>query len=163
MGFLVDAGAALPSKAFDVWRRLYARFDIEPGVVVGSAPEVGTSIIPVTQVDELLRVASIQTSELTDLSGGGSLLIRMLTVPEGERWRLGHMFRTSTVAGTRMVAIDPSGAHVNLQSTGTNERTYEPGFEMVLDEGWSLGMQETGNAGDTAEGITALVTVEDAF
>lgn len=163
MGFLVEMGAAIPSKAFDVWRKLYARFQLEPGPAIGSTPEVGTSIIPVTQVDELLRFAALRKSALFDLSGGGSLILPMLTVPSGERWRLGHMFRTSTVGGTRMAIIDPDGTHINLQQSGTAERVYEPGFELVLDEGWSLGMGETGNGSDTAEQITAYVTIENAF
>jgi len=163
MGFLFEMGAAIPSKAFDVWRRLYARFELEPGPVVGSAPEVGTSIIPVTQVDDLLRTPRLIKSALTDLSGAGSLTIAMVTVPAGERWRVITIFRTSTIAGSRVKVIDTEGVNANLSISGTGERMVEPGATMTLDEGWALGMQETGDAGDTSEQLHVWADVEKAF
>jgi len=163
MGFLFDIGAGIPSKAFDIWRRLYTRFDLEPGPAVGGAPEVGTSIIPVTQVDDLLRLPKLKVSASTDLSGAGALTIPMLIVPGGERWKLVSLFRTSTIAASRIKVIDEGGVTVNLSKGGTAEELYIPGEGMVLDEGWALGMVETGDAGDTAELLQAHVEVEDAF
>jgi len=163
VGALVDIGMALPSKAFDIWRRLYNRFDIEVGVVEGSAPEVGTSIIPVTQVDELLKQSRGLVSPTVDLSGGGSLPITMFQVPVGERWKVYRIFRTSTVAGSRVRFIDPLNGNVVVSLAGTAEEIITMGEGYILEENWIIAMQETGNGGDTSESLNILISAEEAF
>lgn len=164
MGFLADQGAAIQSKSFDVWRRLYTRFQLEPGPsVIGGVPEVGTSIIPVTQVDDLLRTAKVQVSGITDLSGGGAFAKRMLTVPTGKRWRVTTVHRTATTGGTRVLIINKPGVSVNVSAVGTSEEMVVIGEALILDEGWSIGMRETGDGADTAELVQATFTEEDAF
>lgn len=163
MGVLFENGMALPSKAFDIWRRLYGRFEIEPGPAIGSAPEVATSIIPVTLVDELLKQAKAMVSPSMDLSGGGSATITAFRVPIGERWTVYRLFRSSTVAGSRLRLIDPLNDNIILTLAGTAEEVVEIGSPFVLEESWVIGMQETGNGGDTSESVHALVTVEAAF
>jgi len=87
----------------------------------------------------------------------------MLTVPAGERWHLKHLFRTATVGAARVRLVDPDGVEVNLTPPLTPETTYIPGSGMVLDEGWTLAMSETGNGADTAEFIHVHVEVEQSF
>jgi len=164
MGILADQGMAIQSKAFQIWTRLYTRFSLEPGPsVIGGQPEVGTSIIPVTQVDELLRQAQVAVSAATDISGGGSLAIEMLTVPVGKRWRVTSIHRTSTIAASRVLMMDRDNNAVNITAAGTVEEMIYPGEALVMDEDWALGMRETGNAGDTAELLQITRTEEDAF
>jgi len=160
---LVETGMALPSKAFDIWRRLTNRFQLETGVVIGSAPEVSTSIIPVTQVDDLLRDPRALDSGAFDLSGGGSLTVTMFTVPTGERWNVHRIFRTSTVAGSRVRVIDPLNDNIALTLAGTAEEIVDFGSPFYMNEGWILGMQETGNGGDVNESLNILITSEEAF
>jgi len=164
MGILADQGIAIQSKAFAIWTRLYTRFSLEPGPsVIGGQPEVATSIIPVTQVDELLKVAKADKSELIDLSGGGGAAIAMLTVPTGKRWQVGTIFRSSTTGSSRVVVIDPELVPTNITNSGTSEEMVQLGTRLVLDEGWAIGMRETGNGADVAELIHVTFTEEDAF
>jgi len=163
MGFLTEAGAALPSKAFDIWRRLYSRFDIEVGVAVGSAPEVGTSIIPVTVVDELLRQPRALVSPSVDLSGSGSLTITMFTVPDGERWHVFQIIRTATVGGSRVRVIDPLNGNTAVSLAGTAEEAIRFGSPFTMEEKWIVGMQETNDGADTAEVLNMLIEAENAF
>lgn len=163
MGFLTDMGGALPSKAFDIWRRLYNRFDIEVGVAVGSAPEVATSIIPVTQVDELLKQARAVISEAMDLTGSGSLTVAGFTVPAGERWKLYRIFRSATTGSARVRIVDPLNDDIILTLSGTSEEIINFGEPFTLEEGWIIGMQETNNGADGAESMHALITSEEAF
>jgi len=164
MGILADQGVAIQSKAFAIWARLYTRFSLEPGPsTIGGQPEVATSIIPVTQVDELLRDSQVQLSAATDISGGGSLAVRMLTVPEGKRWRVNTTHRTTTSTASRVLMIDADGNAVNISAAGTAEQMIIPAEAFVMDEGWSLGMRETGDAADSAELLQSTLTEEDAF
>lgn len=163
MGELVKLGMALPSKAFDIWRRLYNRFDIEVGVVEGSAPEVGTSIIPVTQIDELLKQARAIVSDVMDLTGAGSLTVPGFTVPVGERWKLFRLWRSSTVGSSRIRIVDPLNSDIILTLSGTAEEIVNLGSDFTLEEGWVIGLQETNDAGDSAETLHALITSEEAF
>lgn len=164
MGILADQGIAIQSKAFAIWTRLYTRFSLEPGPsVIGGQPEVATSIIPVTQVDELLRDSQVQISASTDISGAGGLAIRMLTVPTGKRWRVNSVHRTATTGSSRVLMIDSDGSAVNISAAGTSEEMVPQGESFVMDEAWSLGMRETNNGADTAELLQATLTEEDSF
>jgi len=164
MGVLVDTGMAIQSKSFDIWRRLYTRFQLEPGPsVIGGLPEVSTSVIPVTQVDDLLREGRALIGNTVDLSGGGSLTIACHTVPSGQRWNLFRAWRTTTAAGTRIRIADPRNDDIILTIAGTAEEVVNFGAPFVLEEGWIIGLQETGNGSDIAEQVHILITAEDAF
>jgi len=164
MGVLVQTGMAIESKAFDIWRRLYTRFSLEPGPLVeGGLPEVSTSIIPTTNVDELLQQGRALISDDMDLSGGTTLTIPGFTVPTGERWKLYRLWRSGTIVASRVRIVDPRNSDIILTSPSIPEEVINFGAPFTLEEGWIIGMQETGNAGDSAETMHVLITSEEAF
>lgn len=72
---------SIPSRALDVWRRLYTRYTLEPGPATVS-PDVSKTIVPVTQADLLLarhRAVAVTTSP----GGTGDHVVH--TVPVGIR------------------------------------------------------------------------------
>ena len=76
-----DLVNSIPSRALEVWRRLYTRYSLEPGpATVG--PDVLKTIVPVTQADLLLaRHRGIET--VTAIAATGVVVVH--TVPVGIR------------------------------------------------------------------------------
>lgn len=80
--------AGIPSKAFQVWQRMYIRYLLEPLPAAESeGVTVGKMIVPVTQADELLAAHGIVTGTAT-YTAGQSVVLNPLTVPTGRRWTL---------------------------------------------------------------------------
>jgi len=76
-----DLVTSIPSRALEVWRRLYTRYTLEPGPA-SIAPDVLKTIVPVTQADLLLaRHKGIITLTTVD----GTLDHLAHTVPQGLR------------------------------------------------------------------------------
>lgn len=78
----------IPSKAFQVWQRLYLRFLLEP-LPATETPgvTVGKMIVPVTQADELLASYGIKSSVFT-YTAGQAVQINVHTCPDDKRWTL---------------------------------------------------------------------------
>ena len=77
-----DFRTSIPSRALEVWRRLYTRYNLEPGpATVG--PDVLKTIIPVTQADQLLarHLGVVEDTSLTAVAAG----VVVHTVPVGLR------------------------------------------------------------------------------
>lgn len=85
----------IPSKAFDLWRRLYTRFVLEPPPLEASTAALEGTVQPVTAVDVLLQVHKAVT-ETTPYVATGAL--EVLTVPTGKRWLL-HSVRVARSGG----------------------------------------------------------------
>lgn len=85
-----------PARRFDLWRRLYTRFLIEPFPAGDAVPAVSTLIVPVTQADELLSEPR-GFEETTEASAALAANLSIATVPAGNRWRLQtiNVLRTS--------------------------------------------------------------------
>ena len=146
----------LPAKRFDVWRRLYERFLLEPDPAKQSRAEVGTLIVPVTQVDVLL-LASAGDRTAYDLTAASGTF-RGLTVPAGERWYLGKMERDATSGNTRMLLV-VSGFSIHLNTLTTTEQFYDA-EAVILDVGDQVGIITTGNAGDGSRVFALQYRVE---
>jgi len=79
----------LPSRRFNLWQRMYARFSLEPAPAqMTEPPGVATVIVPVTDADELLADPGIQFEFSITVGAGVSANTIMLTVPAGKRWKL---------------------------------------------------------------------------
>ena len=71
----------IPSRALEVWRRLYSRYNLEP-FPASVGPDVSKTIIPVTNADDLLWAPEVRN----DLVEVGATTVVVATVPAGERW-----------------------------------------------------------------------------
>ena len=155
---------SIPSRALEVWRRLYTRFNLEPGPA-GVGPDVSKTIIPTTDVGELLKVPDVLETTSGGLSPGESFPV---TVPEGERWHLrAYEFgRTSQDRNIDGVLLrDPAGQVINIDTfTGASFRIGGLNANVpVLDQGWSIGLSVSGGSADSTFLVTLLIDVERAF
>ena len=76
-----DLVSSIPSRALEVWRRLYTRYTLEPGpATVG--PDVLKTIVPVTQADQLL---ARHRGVVVDTTVTGTIDHLVATVPLGIR------------------------------------------------------------------------------
>lgn len=154
---------SIPSKRFDVWRRLYARFLLEPGPASGSRAEVLTAIQPITDVDAIIAKAVVQraTFDLTGASG----TFKGFTVPAGERWRPGLIHGEATTGNTHIRARlhEEDGTPdttLTITANDTNEKNIDV-RGLILDEGDSIGWVNTQNAGDGARVIEVEMQIEE--
>lgn len=151
----------LESRQYAIWRRLGRRFLLEDQPPGGPGAAVGTAIIPVTSADDLLRVPEIQQATV-DIQAAAGAFVTFFTVPAGERWHLRTLWREGTTAESNVAVRAPGSADIALLGVaGTGEVTVlNPG---IIEEAWNLGMLSTGNAGDAARTLRALIDRDIAF
>jgi len=149
-----------PARRFDLWRRLYNRFLIEPFPAESAGPAVSTTVQPVTDADALLRVPTIQNAT-GDLEVAGGAHVAYFTVPAGKRWNLIWALRGATT-GSSQVTIAIAPAEMTLFGVGTVVAAQSI-VGVRLDEGDSVGMAATNNAADGAITLQVLYEEEDAF
>ena len=149
-----------PSKRFDVWRRLYARFKIEPFPATGEGPGVSTTITPITDADVLLRVAVFGGGTINlSASAGNKILVQ--SVPEGKVWIVKGVFRPTTVANSSLI-LRSGGAGLTISALDTAE-LFVPIPNIRLAESGGIGMLTTGNAGDNVVEMLTAYEEEDVF
>jgi len=152
-----------PSKRFDLWRRLYDRFLIEPfpASEEGEGPAIGTTILPVTDADALLRDPDLQTSTQAQTTSA----IVYYTVPAGERWYLVgyHAFRVGGDRDVNAVAVSNGVMAMNIDAfTAVSERVHHFPEKLRLETGWTIRLD--GNGGTTDGNWTMEIWVEvEAF
>ena len=138
-----DLVNSIPSRALEVWRRLYTRYTLEPGPAT-VAPDVLKTIIPVTQADQLLaRHRGIV--EDTVIDAVASFVVH--TVPQGIRrtlltmrvhrltgtWNL-DLVEVVDVSESANVSITPQAATDNLFVTAwTAPLVLEQGDQVSVD------------------------------
>lgn len=76
---------AIPSRSLRLWRRLYKRFQLEPGPAT-SIPDVLKTVIAVTDADKLLGDTGRKSGVSEGIGAGETVEIQVLTVPTGKRW-----------------------------------------------------------------------------
>lgn len=161
---MVEEQLSIPSKRFDIWRRLYSRFTLEPAPASGSRAAVGVVVIPVTQVDRLLGVrTAVLVTE--DLSPGAGAARGIYSCPAGIRATVLFISGELTSANTQLLArlvIDGTTTDIPLTNPTTSFRVYT-GNPLTLDEGDSIIWLTTGNAGDSARVAGAIVVEEQSF
>jgi len=156
-----------PAKRFDLWRRLYSRFLIEPfPAQEGDSPGVATTIFPVTQADDLLLAHGQKEVDTASFNSDGAK--NGLVVPEGKRWKVQGM-QAVRKSGDRdidqFVLSDASeGLTLTLVIfTATNNSSLILGTEITLEEFDRIDIQATGGAAATVFTVKAWVSEEDAF
>lgn len=153
-----------PSKLFDLWRRLYTRFAIEPlPAQDGPSPGVATTVFPVTDADELLKIQVANTVQL-DLDITAGALVTAFTVPAGKRWRVRYARRSSSTVNTRARGIfTPSQITIFLSVLGTSDEVLSHLEGFIMEQGDIIGLESTDDVGDGSINFTLVVDESDAF
>lgn len=152
--------STIPSKRFSIWRRLTERFQLEATPAMpGEPPSVVPHLQPITNIDTLLTAIAVGASAYDISAGSGSTTIA--TVPNGKRWRLKYLSRTSSAAATT-VNLDISGATLPIILAATSGSLLFP-IDFLMEEGDRILATNTGNGGDTAVTFRYLAEEEDAF
>jgi len=156
-----------PSRIFELWQRLYTRFLIEPlPAQETESPGVLTSIQPITDADQLLRIPGIKAVTLTAPAVG---LRTLFTVPAGERWHLFsvHAQRTSEdrdVSQLRLVDTSEGlDMRIAIQAAASEIMYEKAGSPYILDQEDAIQINITGGTTDGNWAGRAWVEVEAAF
>ena len=159
----------IPSKRFSLWTRLYNRFILEPGPAAESRTAVGTTIVPVTFADLLLRESRGQTGDTPSITAAASGFFVGLTVPSGLRWHVlvVDFFRASgdnDVDQIRFGDVSRSVDVVISRFAGAANQSTVLGSPLPLDEGDTISVRADGTgAGATVFTVRAWVEEESAF
>jgi len=154
--------SSIPSRALDVWRRLYTRFSLEPGPA-SIAPDVLKTIVPVTNVDVLLQVVTPFNVTL-NLDVAGNIQVAGYTVPVGRRATILYARRGSSTGSTSMQVV-VAGVTLILSPGGTTEAFLGTTISqpIVIDEGDTFGMSATDDVNDGGISFRGLVLEEESF
>lgn len=148
---------SIPSRALEIWRRLYTRFSLEPGPA-SIGPDVSKTILPITDVSELLRRPRVATGT-ADLSPAAGTYVPVHTVPAGARWTITAYFvGGSTTAASIQVSVNGTNVTIRAGSAAEDRQG-----EWVLDENDSIGLVTNADAGDTAILLDIHFREEDSF
>jgi len=158
---VVEGSGSIPSRALDVWRRLYTRFALEP-FPASVGPDVLKTIVPVTQADELLKTV-IPTVGTLDLNTVGHVVL--YTVPQGKRATLVSFNQEAITTGSANLQVVLGGNVLELSPTsvGPNFFGEYQSQPILMDAGDTVGVGGTNNAGDTTRRFSCLVLEEDTF
>lgn len=152
----------IPSKRYDAFIRLYTRYLLEPQPAPADSP-VGVSkvITPVTQADDLLKQPKVNFNT-KDLTASAGTYTSFFTVPAGKRWVILNISRAGSVGTTNVRLRNAAqGLVVTLVPLGT--AAIDRQGRWVLDEKDTLGMNTSGDAGDTGIQLDIHYLEEDAF
>jgi len=155
-----------PSKRFDIWRRLYTRFLIEPFPAEGASPAVSTLVTPITDADELLLDRGVnRKTEIVSATGE----VDIFTVAEDKRDNIIAIWlfqATGTFTFNAIIVKDaPSSANnMRIDSfTTTSERIFLPPAGFKMDSGWQLTVNVDVHSGAGNLFTAVMVEEEDAF
>jgi len=154
-----------PARRFELWRRLYTRFLIEPlPAGLTDQPGVATLIQPITDADELLIDRTIQSADVTITAPGQ---FTGYTVPAGKRATIraaSLTLLTGTYTIDAWLLVDGSTAVVlqRLASVTVSATTFE-GQEIKAETGWELRVNVDAESVNGDLRIGLLVEEEDAF
>jgi len=156
-----------PARRFDLWRRLYTRFLIEPyPVEPGEGPGILTEIVPVTSADELLKAYGNRAGVSASYNANGQ--VELIRVPDGERWTV-YLIDIRRASGNRtfdrlLIADSSTGnATVFDDFTTTAEQWTQLRQPIVLEETDHLDINADAGSTATVHNISVWVAVEAAF
>ena len=156
-----------PARRFDIWRRLYSRFLIEPLPVQDSeSPGVATVIQPTTDADELLKRHGQFFTATASFNANGRQV--GVTVPDGERWDL-HILRAGAASGDRTITqwllFDVSETLVMVIDifTAAQQATLILPAPIPMEEGDHLDVFSDAGTTATVYNIDVWRSAQDAF
>jgi len=149
-----------PSRIFDLWRRMYTRFAIEPfPAQVTESPQISTIVQPVTDADVLLRTTTCIRFDNQDIQAATSFFT-LYTVPDRTRTYLVNVHMEGTTASSQL-GVRIGGVTTYISLFATDEKIWLG--RITLDVADEFGVLTTGNAGDSARDIDIIIETEDAF
>jgi len=156
-----------PAKRFDLWRRLYTRFLIEPFPVTdGEGPAVSTLVQPVTDADELLKNYGLVT--FNSASFDADQVVNGPTVPSGKRWLI-YVLRWGRSSGNRTalqwIINDASeGAFMIIRGfAAAADDTHLMETPLPLEEGDQVRLNFIGGSTATVAKFDLWLSEEDAY
>jgi len=155
----LEPNPSLEVRNTSIVRRLTNRLSLFPMLsakMMGLLPFVS----PVTSVDELLK-QSKSGSYTLDLTGSG--YVEALACPDGKRIYLKHAFMQTTSGACQIkVKVNRDSSILSWEPTSTTGRQIEF-YGQPIEEGGSIGVGATGNAGDGSRKLILFYEEEDAF
>ena len=146
---MLEPVTTIPSRALEVWRRLYTRFNLEPAPASVS-PDVSKTIVPITSADELLKEYGADSQDTDEIAIGASGTVVISTVPSGERWVVYTMniFRVS--GDNQVTTITLTDVSRGLLPaidafSGTSGRVFILATPLTLEEGDQISVTTDGS------------------
>lgn len=145
----------------NIQERIARRFSLKNYEEIQESMRLAPVVYPVTNVDPLMVIPYIDTAT-KDLSAGAGTFVAYFTVPQGKRWHVRYYARGGTVAATTIVLKDTGSNVINLAAAGTGGAYVHIYGGLPLEQGWSIGMNTTGNGADSAIVMQIHYEEEDA-
>jgi len=134
-------------NAFQIWQRLIPTFDLEESTVEDPPPELLTSIQPIYDIQKA-TLGLTRANVTLDLSGSAGTYVVGLTAGDDQRLLLEVISVVAMTANSRLI-LNASGVEIPLTVAGTGAVILFP-VGITLGDGDSVGMDSTGDAGDSA-------------
>lgn len=141
-------------------RRLIERFDLEPDIAAALLL-LAPYILPVTQVDELLREPKAEAAT-KDLRPAAAY-VTFLTCGDLKRWSLRACKVPSTTGNTKVALIVREGEEVRAFTDNMTAGGVVELYGIKIERGGSIGLFSTGDAADANKALTVFYEEEDAF
>jgi len=148
----------------DIDNRLVKRFSLGPDIQVNNPYWLQRVILPVTNVDELLRDIKVET---VTVACNGSTMVAGLVVPASKRWIVhGLMLTRSTgdrVLSDLSVYDGANHFYIDKSIGGTAFFSGILGHAFPMDELWGIYFNVSGGTTDGNWVVRALIAEEDAY
>jgi len=146
----VDSSPARGSTAYNLFDALRVQYGVER-----TGPEAAISlrkeILPVVQLEYVAPLGQIDAAVL-DIQAAAGTFVQAFIVPAGERWILKRFWKEGTTAATRVVLRNAAGTELRIATTSAT--VLAGSFDDIqLEAGDEIGLDTTGNAGDSARGL----------
>ena len=145
-----------------IFERLVNRFMLQTTPLLPEDPFIlHKQIVPVTQIDELLKTLNIASKDCNLFDGDDH--VTAFQVPIGKRWKLYSWWQSASTGDSarEFANADETIRFAPEAAVATAKFDWLTGFPM--DEGWRLQASKSANAADTARPVTITYTEEDAY
>ncbi len=145
--------------ASDIIGRLKSKLKLSDTITSPEDVALLDIVLPMVDVGGLENRLKANRAAVSLVAAAGTPTA-ILTVPAGKRWRVKHIWREATLATSRVeIYYKDTLAWYELGLSGLTEQWLST--DLILDAGCLLGMDTTGNGGDTSILLTAHYQEED--
>lgn len=153
------------SERYEAWRKIATRYKIVPDRG-NPFVKMGDVIVPVTILDEVLRVAK-RVNGTFDYSAGQSVNAEVIRVPSDKRWRVYYSYGSIDSGDNRMTRLsiqdDNGSVQINqFSASSENLHAWSPAALMEPESRLLLNLNGTGTSAGVVS-ISCWVEEEDAF
>lgn len=151
--------ALLPIQIPRIWVALKHRFNLSSSVPGTLYIEEKPKVQVVMDISRLLGNTQFPAVAVLDLSVALGTFVSAFTVPEGKEWTMFYTKRTATSTNSKIV-VSLDGVNNAYSAAGTSEEFIRS--SIIMPPGMQIGMNGTGDAGDTTRGLVIAYTEVDA-